>query len=124
MKKYDWLIILLVLVLAGGFFIGNRLLNSRFDEKQVEIIVFGEKVYSEKLTNSLHEEFVIDNEHGYNRVRMEGGLVWMEEADCRDQVCVMSKSISNPGESIVCLPHQVIVRIVGAQIGEVDVISN
>jgi hypothetical protein len=124
MKKYDWLIILLVLVLAGGFFIGNRLMNSRFEKKQVEIISYGEIVYSEDLTNSFQGEFVIDNEHGYNRVIIDKGVVQMEEADCRDQVCVLSKPISNPGESIVCLPHQVIVRIIGAQTGEVDVISN
>ena len=35
----------------------------------------------------------------------------MEKADCPDQVCVRHSAISRNGESIICLPHEVVVSI-------------
>ena len=36
---------------------------------------------------------------------------YMKSADCPDQSCVRSHSISEPGENIVCLPNKVVLRI-------------
>lgn len=48
----------------------------------------------------------------YNLVTISGGRVWMEEADCRDQLCVHHIPISTGGESIICLPNRLVVEIV------------
>jgi hypothetical protein len=124
MKKNDYSIILLIIILAGAFFIGNRVKNAAFDTYYVEVEVQGEIVYKELLTEVLKDEIVIDNDNGYNKIVISDGVVNMIEADCRDQVCVQSRMISAPGESIVCLPHKIIVQITGTKRGEVDVISN
>ena len=47
----------------------------------------------------------------YNVVVISGGSVSVTEASCKNQVCVRHGSISRPGESIVCLPNRLIVRI-------------
>lgn len=123
MKKNDVLIILAVLILALGVYATNQWRNSRFDQRIVEVISHGETIYSEVLTDELSDEIYLETPEGYNRVLIEEGIVRMIEADCRDQVCVLSKAISLPGESIVCLPHEVIVQVVGDLQGDVDVIS-
>ena len=43
----------------------------------------------------------------------EGGEVWLSEADCPNLLCVKTGKIRYAGQSIVCLPHKVAVRIVG-----------
>ena len=37
----------------------------------------------------------------------------MEDADCPDRLCVKQGRIKKVGESIVCLPHKVVIEIVG-----------
>lgn len=49
----------------------------------------------------------------YNLLSVSGGEVRMEAADCRDQICVRHRPISSGGASIICLPHRLVVEIVG-----------
>lgn len=49
----------------------------------------------------------------YNLLAVCGERVWMEAADCRDQICVHHIPITGGGESIICLPHKLVVEIVG-----------
>lgn len=49
----------------------------------------------------------------YNLVSVRDGQVTMCAADCRDQICVRHKSVSLAGESIICLPHGLVVEIIG-----------
>ena len=55
----------------------------------------------------------IEGEEGYNLLIIEGGEVWLLEADCPNQLCVKMGKIRSAGQSIVCLPHRLVVRIVG-----------
>ena len=47
----------------------------------------------------------------YNVVVISGGTVSVTEASCKNQVCVKHGVITSPGESIVCLPNRLVVRI-------------
>ena len=49
----------------------------------------------------------------YNLISVTDGMVVVEAADCKDQICVRHKPISSKGESIICLPHRLVVEIVG-----------
>ena len=78
-------------------------------EKQVVIKVDGE-VYGRY---SLDEDQVIEVQEGdfYNRVRIEDGKAYMEEADCPDGYCEEQGKINNRTQTIVCLPHKLVVEI-------------
>ena len=53
---------------------------------------------------------------GYTlRLRLTETEVWVESADCPTQDCVHTGHISRGGQSIVCLPARVIVRLEGGQ---------
>lgn len=49
----------------------------------------------------------------YNLISVSDGRVVVEAADCKDQICVRHKPVSSRGESIICLPHRLVVEIVG-----------
>lgn len=49
----------------------------------------------------------------YNLLSVSGSEVSMEAADCRDQICVNHRPVSAGGESIICLPHRLVVEIAG-----------
>ena len=47
-----------------------------------------------------------------NRFRIQDGSVKMIQANCSDHTCINTKSIHNVGETIVCLPHRLVLAIV------------
>lgn len=47
---------------------------------------------------------------------VETGKVRVTESTCPDKVCARTGWISRPGQSIVCLPNKVVVRIEGSDI--------
>lgn len=64
-------------------------------------------------------ELIVQTERGSNTVTVRGGAVAVTEADCPDKVCVRTGAVSGGGVPIVCLPHRLEIRVVGAQ-SEVD----
>ena len=57
----------------------------------------------------------------YNLISVADGTVIMEAADCKDQICVHHKPVSSKGESIICLPHRLVVEIVGGENASVNI---
>ena len=59
----------------------------------------------------------IESTYGYNVLIIENGLVWLSEADCPNLLCVRTGAVQYAGQSIVCLPHRLSVRITGGAPG-------
>ena len=71
--------------------------------------------------NQVEEYYTLtfEDERGTNTVLVEPGRIRISEADCPDQVCVNQGFISDGTVPIVCLPHRLLVEIVGAE-GDLD----
>lgn len=57
----------------------------------------------------------LEGENGYNILTIAGGAAAVTEADCGDHTCVRTGAISREGETIVCLPHHLIIRMEGGE---------
>ena len=55
----------------------------------------------------------LEEEGGSNTVQVEKGRIRVSEADCPDQVCVNQGWISGGTVPIICLPHRLMIEIVG-----------
>lgn len=75
------------------------------------------------------ESFLYHDDHGHeNLIVRTGTSVQIQEASCRDQVCVRMNPIKTAGDTILCLPHRVLVEVVSDepmdnQIDSIDIIS-
>ncbi len=50
--------------------------------------------------------------HGaYNDTLVNDNRIKIIDANCPDQICVHHAAISKPGQTIVCLPHKVLVEV-------------
>ncbi len=67
----------------------------------------------ERETYSLSENLsrLIETEDGKNLLVIKDGVAFITEADCPDLICAKHKGISRDGETIVCLPHKLVVRV-------------
>lgn len=57
-------------------------------------------------------EKTIQNGDESNTIVVKDGKASVSKANCTNQICVNSKAISEPGETIACLPHKLILEIV------------
>lgn len=119
LRKAD-IVLFCVLLLSAGLLFAVFALRLSEPAGRVVITIDGEP-YG---TYSLEENSEIEiSQNGYhNVVRIENGTVWMESSDCHNQVCVDHAPISRSGESIICLPHKLVVRIEGGKEADVDAI--
>ena len=116
-RKRDLLIFLLAAVLAGvGFWqwipkSGAPVAVIEQDGKEIR------RVELNSITQP--ETLVLDGEISVT-VLLEPGQVSIIHADCPDQICVNTGVLTRPGQSAVCLPARVAVRIVGKSESSVD----
>ena len=54
---------------------------------------------------------VIVTEKGNNTLVIANGKAYIQSADCPDKICVSHRKISKTGETIVCLPHKLVIEI-------------
>ena len=55
-----------------------------------------------------------------NTLVIENGAARVVEASCPDQICVNQGAVRYEGESIVCLPHKLVVTVEGGRPNDVD----
>lgn len=112
MKKSDLVIIVAVLVLSLILFVGVKIYQAN-DTGDREVIIrhAGEVIQTYPFTEDTDEEYYFVNGDETNHIVIKNGTVQMTEANCRDQICVKTQAISENGEIIVCLPHQLTVEI-------------
>lgn len=123
MKKGDILIIvLLILAALGGA--GYVLINDMNQTNRYVVISHDqEELYRIKINDQYEDVITYEEGDELNEIHIRDGKVWIEYATCDNQVCVKSASIERVGQSIVCLPHKLIVEIKGQGNNSVDIIS-
>lgn len=111
--KNDILLIAALLVLAGAALLCIRL--TRTGGGTVKVTVDGKVVAQLPLGQDCTR--VIDTGRGSNTLVISDGGASVTQADCPDKVCVAQGTIRYDGETIVCLPHRLVVTISGASSG-------
>ncbi|HWI60355.1 MAG TPA: Gx transporter family protein, partial [Symbiobacteriaceae bacterium] len=87
----------------------------------VEVTLAGRVLTRLDLTEN--GEFPVETAEGHLIVQVRAGAVRVLEADCPDQICVLTGWVRSPGGMIVCAPYRVVVRITGSPaLGQPDVI--
>lgn len=108
---------LLVIGILGGLL--YFLLNGR--GSMVYVTVDGKEIAGYPLSKDSEIE-ITGYLGGTNILKIEKGSACILDADCPDKLCVHMGKISRNGQSIVCLPHRVIVTVDGKSDGEPDAV--
>ena len=110
MKKADFILVGIIVAVAGVLLFVLYGLNTGSGE-YVQIEVDGQVVESLPLDEDC--EYDIKSDAGaVNTLVIKDGAAKMTQADCPDKICVNHRAISLSGESIICLPHKVVVSVV------------
>ena len=108
-----FILLLAAAVLSAGFILVQR--GQRAPSSPVARITLDGELVREIPLDEVEESysFTVDAEGGSNTILVEPGRIRVSEADCPDQVCVGQGFISDGTVPVVCLPHKLIIEIVG-----------
>ena len=122
LKKGDVILVVAVAVALLLFWGVSRFLYPPAENGVAEITVNGKPHGTYPLDKEV--SFTVQDENGgYNRVEIKNGEVRIADADCPDRLCVRQGAISHKGETIVCLPHGLIITVCDGANGDVDFIT-
>lgn len=111
-NRYDAVVAAIVALLAVAVALWFYLPKTQSGELAVVISTGGEETERVKL-NNFTETAVTHN--GYTlRITADDSGVRVADSDCPTQDCVHTGTITRAGQSIVCLPAQVVVHLEGA----------
>ena len=109
-KKNDVLLFAAVIIVAAALALIARTSDAFGGRGAFISVTIDGKDYG---SYSLKEDTVIDidEELGSNRIVISDGCAYMEYADCPDKYCVKHRPISKDKETIICLPHRLVVEV-------------
>ena len=108
-KRNDIILIICVVVAAVICFAAYKLYFHN-SGKFVTVIVIGKITASYPIDTDI--TVTVEGINGGKYIlKISEGTADMIDADCPDQTCVKKHSIKYEGETIVCLPHKVVISI-------------
>ncbi len=125
LKKGDMLILVIAL-LALLSYVGIKNIYKSIDDKAVTIYVEGKEYQRINIEDLKEEQFIhIDLDKGrFIDIIVNKDGAYVKDVICPDRLCVKIGVITNPGESIVCLPNKVQVYMEGRKANnDVDNVS-
>ncbi|MGE5559561.1 MAG: NusG domain II-containing protein [Chloroflexota bacterium] len=117
MRRGDKILLIVLALLVLAWLPIRAALGKRGGE--VAVVTLNGQVVREIRLNEITEpvEFTVTTAdgQGYNIVRAEPGRIRVTEANCPEQIDVLQGWISHPGQSIICLPHRLVIKITGGK---------
>lgn len=110
-NRYDAIVAAIVALLAVAVALWFYLPKTQSGDVTVVISVGGAETQRVKLSRFAGTTVT---HNGYTlTIAADGDGVWVAESDCPTQDCVHTGAIRRAGQSIVCLPAQVVIHLEG-----------
>lgn len=118
-KLFDLVVLGVILVLIVALLL--VLFLPRDNGAMVQVYRSGKLVAEYDLNDAKDTPMV--KSYGTLVLLIEGNGVTALESECPDKCCVKQGKISRDGESIICVPQEIVVKIVGGDKSEVEGIT-
>lgn len=120
-KRNDIVLAAIFLIAAILFFAGYNLFFHKAGN-YVQVIANGEVINSLPLNKDTTITIKGYN-NGKNVLQIKDGYASITNADCPDKLCQKQKKIRYNGETLVCLPHKVVVSVISQEETGIDGIA-
>lgn len=124
LKKLDIVIIVLLIGLSfTPHLIFAKTWSKDYSSTYASIKISGKFYKDIPLSSSNGEQtFVIETDHGSNTILVKDDTIQIIDAHCHDKLCVKQGTISKVGQSVICLPNELIIEIKGDESKDSDLI--
>lgn len=109
LKRRD--IYLIIFICAAAFMIWAGIFLSKGSKYGKYAVISVNNVVIERLDLKKDIVKTFTTNSGTNTVTIKNSECFGSDADCADRICAAHKKISRTGQTIICLPHRLIVEI-------------
>ena len=117
-KTYRKDLILILGILIGAGLLAGAFALAKKPGAYLRVEQNGQLLAVWPLEEERREVFPAEDAEDGNVLVISGGKVFMEAASCPDKLCVKQGEKSRVGETIVCLPHKLVVTVISAEEAE------
>ena len=121
-KKMDIVIIVLLLIISFTPHLIFFKTSQKSSKNNYAIIQVDGKIHKKidlsKVKKS--EKVNLNLPNGKNTLLIKNNSIQMDSANCNDALCVKQGNISKVGQTIICLPHKLIIEIKGDELDSKD----
>ena len=122
MKRNDWFLIIGILIIALCFLLIRSFVMGGEPAGSVEVRINGETVGTYSLYEDRTERFEYDD-GSYNVMVIKDGKVSVTEADCPDKHCINKGEVYRENDTIICLPHELVIKVIESDSKGPDIIA-
>lgn len=125
MTKSDW-ILMAIIVTVSSFLLGLRLLPVSGGQTQAQVELKGETVQIINLKDVEGSIITIPLQRGKAQLEVKQGairLLPMPDSVCPRKICSHTGWIRRAGETIICVPNRLVVRLTGQGSTQVDAVT-
>ena len=120
MKVGDWVLIACALALSAALAVWVWL-PGRADSGVANVYVDGELRASLPLNQDT--VFTVSEDGAENVIEVKDGRARMLSANCPDGYCVRQGEVRYDGETVICLPHRVVIELSAGEESGLDAIA-
>ena len=102
-------IILIAVIIAASVIVAFIAFTTSHEGSTVVITVSGEEYGRYPIDTD--RVITVDTGSGINEITINNGEAYVSYADCPQGICAHHKPVSRSGESIICVPHEVVIFI-------------
>ena len=121
-KKMDIVIIAVLLIISFTPHLIFFKISQKGSKNNYAIIQVDGKIHKKidlsKVKKS--EKVNLNLPNGKNTLLIKNNSIQMKSANCNDALCVKQGNISKVGQTIICLPHKLIIEIKGDELDSKD----
>jgi len=120
LRPWDGIIVVILILLSFAPVLVFSLNRTTSSTQEAVLSVDGKELKTFDLSdNSQSYTYRYEDKDGdYNLIEVKGNRIRIKEANCGDQICVRRGWIDESGETIVCLPHKLLIEIKSSDGGE------
>lgn len=120
LRPWDGIIVVILILLSFAPVLVFSLNRASSPTQEAVLSVDGKEIKTFDLSdNSQAYTYRYEDKDGdYNLIEVKGNRIRIKEADCGDQICVRRGWIDQSGETIVCLPHKLLIEVKSSDGGE------
>ena len=115
-SRQDFIVLFLLFVL-GIFMMAIIYFPSAADssDKSLEISQDGKVIMILPIDKDTSQQIKSPDGQYLNTFEIKDRQVKMTQANCHDSTCIRTGTISRVGETIVCLPHRLVLKIISSE---------
>ena len=117
-RKSDIAVVAIILLAAFGIW-GWMMFAPQPETKKIEIVRDGKLI--ETIALPAADNVIVLDEDASIQLELKDNQIRFLETDCPDKICVRTGFIGKVGQSAVCLPNRIVVKITGGNGNETGV---